>query len=645
MLSDEDNEAPKTIDRDESKVEAPSERPSWANKVEYLLAQVGFSVGLGSIWRFPYLCFHNGGGSFIIMYILMLFLIGVPLLILEMAAGQKLHQGSIGAWKFISPWIGGVGYASFMVSIIVGLYYSMIMAWSLFYLVQSFQSPLPWSLCPALKNNSNFDPECARTTTTTYFWYRKVLKASDEIEIGGLPDFHLSLSLFVTWLLICITMMKGPRSTGKMLYISVLLPYLIIFGFLIETLQLEGAFFGVKTLLAAKVTALYSMEMWSRTGNQIFLSMGTGFGSFTAISSYMPRSNNCITDAFAVAILNLVTSITATLVLFSIMGHGATVSTQKCYLKNADLVMDLVVTGTLPPEARPPDSLYHDPSLVYSMWLNSLPEELRSEILRHLTNCNTTWHLKEVMEGPGVAFVAFTNLISVFSGPTLWAIIIFILVVNLGISTMLGIVLGIITPLQDTFSFLRKHTKLLTVSVCVPMFLGSLIFARPSGSYCLKLLDDYWASLPLFFIVILETVGTAWIYGVRRFYADLNTMLGHTVCPMYRWLWHFLSPVALIILLLSTLLRFYVMDITYVAWDSNISNEVIRTYPPWAKILLLLLVIITILPIPAYFLYNFSHMILTVCTIPSKTTIFIKPEDKIDPENSHPWMQERQSPQ
>uniref|UniRef100_A0A8C6CZG7 Transporter n=1 Tax=Moschus moschiferus TaxID=68415 RepID=A0A8C6CZG7_MOSMO len=211
VWSDEDNE---DILETPNKDEAPHERPIWANKTEYLLAQVGFSVGLSTIWRFPYLCFHNGGGSFLIIYILMMFLVGIPLLFLEMAAGQRMRQGSIGVWKVISPWIGGVGYTSFMVCIIVGLYYSVLMAWNLFYLVESFQSPLPWLLCP-LSKNSSIDSECARTSPTTYFWYRKVLKATDEIEIGGKPVIHLGASLLVIWLIICISMIKGPKSTGK----------------------------------------------------------------------------------------------------------------------------------------------------------------------------------------------------------------------------------------------------------------------------------------------------------------------------------------------------------------------------------------------------------------------------------------------
>ncbi|KAF5925927.1 hypothetical protein HPG69_000418 [Diceros bicornis minor] len=631
IWSDEDNEeALATIEKDDKpKDEAPTDRPFWANKTEYLLAQVGFSVGLSTIWRFPYLCFHNGGGSFLIIYILMLFLVGVPLLFLEMAAGQRMRQGSIGVWKVVSPWIGGVGYTSFMVCIIVGLYYSVLMAWSLFYLAQSFQSPLPWAWCPLLKNSSDFDPECARTTSTTYFWYRKVLKATDEIEIGGLPVMHLSVSLFVTWLIICISMIKGPKSIGKMLYVSVLLPYIILFCLVIRSLMLKGAHFGLKSLLAAKVSALYSVEVWRRTGNQIFLSMGLGFGSFTAISSYIPRSNNCVIDAFAVALLNLAASLTATVFVFALMGHLAVENNDKCYLKNAETVMNLVATGVIPPEAQPPESLYHDPSSIYSRWLDNLPEQVRNMVLLHLSDCNLSEKLEEVgkvMEGPGVAIVAFTDIISLFSGSTFWAITIFLLLANLGLSTMIGILQGILAPLQDTFSPLRKHAKLFT---------GSLLFVRPSGSYYVNLLDDYWASLPLFFIVILENVAMAWIYGARRFLADLSIMLGRPISPVYRWLWCFLSPLVLLVL--------FNLDILNLPSLSPQSNEVCRTYPSWAKVLLIVLIVITILPIPAYFLYILLQMPPVVSMIHSRATDIFKPKAKGRLPKPCPRLQVRQS--
>lgn len=79
--------------------------------------------------------------------------------------------------------------------------------------------------------------------------------------------------------------------------------------------------------------ALYSLQVWRRTSNQLFLSLGSGFGSFTAISSYIPRSNNCVADAFVVAVLNLLTSATAMVFVFAIMGHFATKNNEECYLK------------------------------------------------------------------------------------------------------------------------------------------------------------------------------------------------------------------------------------------------------------------------------------------------------------------------
>ncbi|XP_071065483.1 orphan sodium- and chloride-dependent neurotransmitter transporter NTT5-like isoform X1 [Dasypus novemcinctus] len=388
--------------------------------------------------------------------------------------------------------------------------------------------------------------------------------------------------------------------------------------------------------------ALLSVEVWRRTGNQVFLSLGPGFGSFTAISSYIPRSNNCISDAFAVAFLNLATSVIATLVVFAMMGHLATVNTRKCYLMNAETVRTLVAAGVLLPEAEPPDSLFQDPPSIYSKWLSSLPEKVKNKVTEHLAPCNLTEELKKVMEGPGVAFVSFTDLISGFPGAIVWAIVVFLLLVNLGLSTMVGIMQGIITPLQDTFSSLRKRTKLLTVSICVLMFLGSLIFARPSGSYYVNLLDDYWVSLPLFFIGILENVAMAWIYGARRFIADLKIMLDRPISTIYRWLWGCLTPFVLLVLFATSLIHLSLQSPKYLAWDSATSNEVIRTYPSWAQTLLRLIITISIIPIPAYSLYTLAQRAFSVTTLRGTTAAF-NSEAEEGPEKSHLWHQRRQN--
>lgn len=125
-----------------------NERESWDSKLTFLLATVGYAVGLGNVWRFPYLAQKNGGGAFLIPYFVMLAIEGIPIFYLELAIGQRLRKGAIGVWHQVSPYLGGIGISSAVVSFNVALYYNSIIAWCLFYFAQSFQAELPWSECP-----------------------------------------------------------------------------------------------------------------------------------------------------------------------------------------------------------------------------------------------------------------------------------------------------------------------------------------------------------------------------------------------------------------------------------------------------------------------------------------------------------------
>lgn len=140
---------------------------------------MGYAVGLGNVWRFPYLAQKNGGGAFLIPYFVMLAIEGIPIFYLELAIGQRLRKGAIGVWNQVSPYlagkfsivnpfrllnlISGIGISSAVVSFNVALYYNTIIAWCLFYFVQSFQSELPWAECPNVyfRNGSYMpEPEC-----------------------------------------------------------------------------------------------------------------------------------------------------------------------------------------------------------------------------------------------------------------------------------------------------------------------------------------------------------------------------------------------------------------------------------------------------------------------------------------------------
>uniref|UniRef100_A0A8C6TD73 Transporter n=1 Tax=Neogobius melanostomus TaxID=47308 RepID=A0A8C6TD73_9GOBI len=263
--------------------EEEEERPAWNSKLQYILAQVGFSVGLGNVWRFPYLCQKNGGGAYLVPYFILLVLIGIPLFFLELAVGQRIRRGSIGVWNYISPRLGGIGFASCVVCFFVALYYNVIIGWSLFYFSQSFQEPLPWHECPLIKNKTStyVVPECEKSSATTYYWYRQALDISDSISESGGLNWKMTLCLLAAWTMVCLAMIKGIQSSGKL---SV--PYVVLICFLVRALILKGSVDGIKHMFTPKLEIMLDPKVWREAATQVFFALG-----------YNKRDNNCHFDA------------------------------------------------------------------------------------------------------------------------------------------------------------------------------------------------------------------------------------------------------------------------------------------------------------------------------------------------------------
>ncbi|XP_053515648.1 sodium-dependent neutral amino acid transporter SLC6A17-like [Artibeus jamaicensis] len=183
---------------------------------ETLLIQLAFTIGLGNLWRFPYLCQQNGGGDFILVYLFMLLLFGIPLLYMEMIVGQWLRMDNVQLWKQLVPWMGGIGYANVLVCVLVSMYHSAIVGWSLAYLRYSFHYPLPWTTCPRTTNKTfNITRfSCLNTVTPQYFWYHIALTISDQLEEGVqalVPK--LTLNIFTVWLILFIFMSVGIKAS------------------------------------------------------------------------------------------------------------------------------------------------------------------------------------------------------------------------------------------------------------------------------------------------------------------------------------------------------------------------------------------------------------------------------------------------
>uniref|UniRef100_H2ZHW8 Transporter n=1 Tax=Ciona savignyi TaxID=51511 RepID=H2ZHW8_CIOSA len=330
------------------------DRGNWDNKADYLLSCIGYAVGLGNVWRFPYLAFENGGGAFLIPYVIMLVFAGLPIFFMEVALGQFSSLGPTAVWKF-NPIFKGVGICMVILSSYVGIYYNVIIAYTVFYFFSSLTSNLPWESCDNWWNNQtscskDFADVCpllnVSTLTTidanrisqftanltynsavqTYsnvpksvaqdigtqlgrnvttlgcakferkrgvspteeYWKQYALHQAPGIDTAytGSPNVNLTLSLIVAWIVVFYSLIRGIKSSGKVVYFTALFPYVVLLILLIRGATLEGAYDGVQYYIGSQsnLEKLKDANVWKAAATQIFFSLSAAWGGLIALS-------------------------------------------------------------------------------------------------------------------------------------------------------------------------------------------------------------------------------------------------------------------------------------------------------------------------------------------------------------------------
>lgn len=242
-------------------VESEKVRFGWDNKIQFLLSAIGFAVGLGNVWRFPWLCQKNGGGAFLIPYFIMLIFEGVPVFYLELSIGQRLRQGAINVWSTVCPYLGGMGIATTVICILVCSYYNVVIAWVLFYFYNSFRSPLPWAECPKVdvfnselnRTEMMIPKECDASSPTAYYYHRETLMHASRIEESAEINWKLVVALVVAWVVAYLCIIKSIQSSGKVVYFTATFPYVVLAAFFVRGLTLKGFETGVIHLFTPKV--------------------------------------------------------------------------------------------------------------------------------------------------------------------------------------------------------------------------------------------------------------------------------------------------------------------------------------------------------------------------------------------------------
>ncbi|XP_029299452.1 sodium-dependent neutral amino acid transporter B(0)AT1-like isoform X2 [Cottoperca gobio] len=535
-----------------------------------------------------------------IPFLILLVLEGIPLLYLEFAIGQRLRKGSVGVWAAINPYMTGVGIASMTVSFLVGMYYNTIIAWVMWYFFNSFQSPLPWSQCPLNDNLTARVSECQRSSPVDYFWYRETLNTSEAIEDAGSVQWWMVLCLAAAWSVLYFCCIRGIETTGKAVYVTSTLPYVVLTIFLIRGLTLKGSVEGIKFLFTPDLDELVKPSTWLDAGAQVFYSFSLASGGLISFSSYNPVHNNCEQDAVIISIINGCTSIYAATVIYSIIGFRATEQFDACVNENIMLLLNAFDLS----EGTVTDSNYDEMLQKLNSTISG-PEVIQG---LDLSTCNLMTFLSDGVEGTGLAFIVFTEAITKMPFSPLWSVLFFIMLFCLGLSTMFGSIEGVVVPLQDLQIFPKKCPKeVLTGIVCFSSFLIALIFALRSGNYWLALFDSYAGSIPLLIIAFCEMTGIAYVYGIDRFNEDIEFMIGHKPNIFWQAAWRVVSPLIVLIIFVFYFVTKVSAELTYITWNPSSENfPVLETvpYPDWVYVIIFLLAGVPSLLIPGFALYK-----------------------------------------
>uniref|UniRef100_A0A8C7MQE5 Transporter n=1 Tax=Oncorhynchus kisutch TaxID=8019 RepID=A0A8C7MQE5_ONCKI len=537
------------------------ERETWGKKIDFLLSVIGFAVDLANVWRFPYLCYKNGGGAFLIPYILFLVIAGMPLFYMELALGQYNREGAATVWK-ICPVFKGVGYTVIIIALYVGFYYNVIIAWSLYYLFSSMTSELPWLHCGNAWNSPNCtDPKLLngsflgngtsyakyKMTPAAEFYERGVLHLHESrgIQDLGMPRWELVLCLVAVVFLLYFSLWKGVKSSGKVVYITATMPYVVLFVLLIRGITLPGAMDGIRAYLHIDFKQLNDPKVWIDAATQIFYSLGAGFGVLIAFASYNKFDNNCYRDAILTSTVNCVTSFFSGFAIFSVLGYMA--------YKHGVRIEDVAT------------------------------------------------------EGAGLVFIIYPEAISTLPGSTFWAIVFFIMLLTLGIDSSMGGMEAVITGLSDDFKILKRNRKLFTFATAFGTFLVALFCITNGGIYVLTLLDNYAAGTSILFGVLIEAIGVSWFYGVDRFSEDIERMMGFKPGLYWRLCWKFVSPTFLLVVVIAS-----IVTSTGLSYDDYV-------FPSWSNVIGWGVALSSMMFVPIYAIYKFLSMPGTFKQVSGKT--------------------------
>ncbi|AQT69327.1 Na+-dependent transporters of the SNF family protein [Anaerohalosphaera lusitana] len=432
------------------------QRETWGTRGGFILAAIGSAVGLGNLWAFPYKLYAHGGGAFLIPYILAMFCIGLPLLILEFSLGHFTQRAAPDAFRRCNKKLEFVGWWAIILGFVIVIYYPTILAYCFSFMWYSLQSiftgqPLPWA--------GEGVEGVAQAKT---FFFDTYLSHQTGTSLGSI-QWHIVGPLLLAWTAMYLCIFKGVNLVGKIVWLTVPLPFLMLVVLTVRGLTLEGSMKGLVYYLDPVWSELAKPTTWRFAFGQVFFSLSLAFGVMITYSSFLHRKSDINNNAAIITLSDFGTSFVGGIAIFATLGGMAFATAQA-----------------------------GDPVAVDNL----------------------------VDKGPGLAFVAFPYALAQLPGAAWWSLIFFLTLVTLGIDSAFSITESVLAGIVDKTGW--KRSTVLPIMSAIGLVFG-LIFVTNGGLNWLGAVDGFvngtWG---IAFLGLLEALVLGWLYKIENLRTHAN---------------------------------------------------------------------------------------------------------------------------
>lgn len=286
--------------------QAPRRRESWSGQTAFLLAAIGSAVGLGNIWRFPGVAYSNGGGAFLVPYLIVLLAIGIPVLLLDYALGHHFRGSPPLALRRLTPKAEFLGWFQVMVCFVIFTYYAVVIAWAASFVYYSID--MAWAA----------DPQA--------FFLQTFLQV-DQVDASGpnfVPVASVAIPLIALWVFVLLIMRLG-LTAGVELANKIFLPLLVVLFLIIvvRAMFLPGAMDGLNAFFTPQWEAVADYRVWLAAFAQIFYSLSVAFGIMLTYASYLKPKSNLTGTGLVAGFANSSFEILAGIGVFAALGFMA----------------------------------------------------------------------------------------------------------------------------------------------------------------------------------------------------------------------------------------------------------------------------------------------------------------------------------